>query len=434
VKNRAVLVTLATVLSAALPRAQAPTTATNPTPAGSTTITGARLTVIDKSAKKLLVTIENQRDSPLIDWRIDSPWVSFGGRDLIPPHERRVVSIEIKDDRPATRPTTVALAAFEDGYYEANGRNFDRWVTERTERREDLAYWVKAFISMPRVSEPALRTFLSDHVTARTSGEPRMTRHVSDTVQGLMRQFPEGPEIWPRLDRLRKEVETEYIAATRVPIGGARSGSVERVTAATVVSTELRPSTSYSIVIENLRDVPIDAFGLENFDPANGRPKGGSWTDFCVTDPAEPGPRNERIPPHQKRDLGAKFGPGPVVPLVKLSFVMFEDLQFEGDGARRGELLRARETRAEDAAFALATLDDASAKPASELEGFFVARREAALKQRRRQGIALPLEQTIEHFLLTIRSSSAERFLAEIPATRARLEGQIARLRRHLSR
>jgi hypothetical protein len=434
VKNRAVLVTLAIVLAATLPRAQAPMTPTNAPPAGSTTITGARLTVIDKSVKTLLVTIENQRDSPLNEWRVDSPWVSFGGRDVIAPHERRVVSIELKDDRAATRPTTVELAAFEDGYYEGRGRMFDRWVTERTERREDLAYWVKAFMSMPRVSESGLRTFLADHFAARASRETRMIRHVSDRVQELMRQFPEGPEIWPRLDRLRKEVEAEYLGATRVPIGGAKSGSVDTVTAASVVATELRPSTSYSIVIENLRDVPIVAFGVQDFDPANGRRRGGSWTDFCVTDPADPWPRNERIPPNGTRDLGARFGPGPVVPLAKLSFVMFEDLRFEGESAQREELLRAREARADDAAFALATLDEASARPASELEGFFVARRETALKQRQRQGIALPLEQTIEHFLLTIRSSSPERFLAEIPATRARLTGQIARLRRHLPR
>jgi len=395
-------------------------------------IAGARLTIVNTSARRLTVTIENHRDSPLIEWSIDSPWVRHAGQDVVAPHQRRDVSIEMQDDRPANRPTTLDYAAFEDGYYEGRGPGFDRWVAMRNERREDLAYWVTVFASLPRVSEAELRKVLSDHVAARSSGETHMTiRHVSDRVQELMAWFPQASDIWARVDHLGRQVESEYRAITRVP-SGKQPGAVDAVTAATVASVDVRPAVSYTVIIENLRDVPIEAFGVADFNLATGQFSGWTGSDFSKGDPTLDRAGSGRIMPHERRDLGSIFGPQLTVPLATLYFVMFEDLQFEGAPVERVRLLRIREAQADEHVAALAALDEAAGKPASELEAFFAARREVYIKQLQGQGRIPPPGAALEGFVRTIRLTSAERFAAEIPATRQRIERDIARLRRHL--
>jgi hypothetical protein len=354
-------------------------------------------------------------------------------RDAVAPRSRREFSTEFPVDPGVTGPARVAYAAFEDGYYEGSGRAFERWLAARDERREDLAYWTKALMSMPRISEPELRTFLSDHVAVRASGETHWTiSHVSDRVQSLLLWVPQGGGIWPRIDQLRKEVEAEYLAVTRTP-PEKQPGAAETGTAATVVSTDVRPAVSYTVILENLREVPIEAYSVADYDLARGRVSGWTGTDFCTSEPDAGRAGRGRIMPHEKRDLGAVFGSGPTVPLLKLYYVMFDDLQYEGEPVERVRLLKKREAQAEEHTFALAALDEAAGKPASELEAFLVQKREAYLRQMQRDGKGPAPAAQLEWFVGNIRRTSAERFAAEIPATRERLVGQIARLRRHLA-
>jgi hypothetical protein len=396
-------------------------------------IAGAKLTIVDRSARTLVVTIENHRDSPLVEWYVESSWASSSRRDPVAPRSRREFSVDLPGDpRPATDQARLVVAAFEDGYYEGSGPTFERWVAARNERRDDLAYWTKAFASLPRISEPELRKVLADHVALRASRETHMTiRHVTDRVQEVL-NWTKGADVWPRFDQLRKDVEAEYLAITRVP-SGTQPGPVGTVTAATVVSADVHPTVSYTIILENLRDVPIEAFGIQDYDLATGRVRLGTGTDFCTSDPGLGPAGSGRIMPHEKRDLGPTLGSGPTVPLAKLNYVMFDDLQYEGDPVERVRLLRFREVQAGERVFALAALDEAAAKPASELEAFFVQKREQYLRQMQRDGKPPSPISELESFIGSIRRNSAERFAAGIPATRERLAQQIVRLRRHLS-
>src|SRR4029453_16893644 len=94
---------------------------------------------------------------------------------------------------------------------------------------------------------------------------------------------------------------------SRAAAGTASNGRVDTVTAATAVSADDVPSRSYSIVIENLRDVPIEALGVDSVEANGGRR--GSWgTDFCMSDPAFVRPGVGRIQPHERR-TSPQFGP-----------------------------------------------------------------------------------------------------------------------------
>ncbi len=396
-------------------------------------IAGARLTVVDKSSHTLTVTIENERDSPLIEWWIDSPWMGFGRRDVVAPHGRQTVSIDAPVAPPSPRPAIVVFAAFEDGYYEGRGRPLEQWLAARDERREDLAYWTKVFAAVPHTSEADMRRFLADRVAERASSETHMTqRHVSDRVQDLMLRFPSGPYLWEPLDALQKDVMADYAAVTRVPANGAPSGAVDTVTAATVISSDVHPTQSYAVMIENLRDVPIEAYGIQDFDLTTGHAKGGSSLDFCATDPARSSARGGRIMPHETRDLGQAFGPGPVVPLAKMWFVMFGDLQFEGDPAERATLLNRREALAKEDAIVLDVLTQAATVPAAGIEAFLVQQREAYMKRLERDGRMPPPGGAFEEYLGRLRRTSAERFVHDIPAMRESLEAAIVRLTRHV--
>jgi hypothetical protein len=397
-------------------------------------VKGATVTVVENSGgAELHLTVENHRDSPLVEWHVDSSWFGAGSYVAVAPHARGTMPVPIESDRPATRPTVLSLAVFEDGYYEGYGRTLDQWVAEHTQRVDDLRYWVDAFMSMPRISIAEMRRYLADHIAECMSRQTHEIRHVSDRVQELLRRYPEGPYIARAIDDLRKVVEAELIVATRTPPGDLRPGRVDAVTAATVVSAEMAHPKSYSVVIENLRDVSIEAYSVWSVDPATGRDVSGMLQDLCSSDPStDPRyPGRGRIQPYERRDLHQHYGPA--VPVVRLKYVMFDDLVFEGDAGDRERLLRDREQLADEYAFALATLAEAVKKPPAELEPFLIARRQERLSQQVRDGKMPVPWSPAEQFVRTIRQSSPEQFLADADATRKRLDDARRRLTRHLS-
>jgi hypothetical protein len=397
-------------------------------------INGATATVVEKDGAELHVTVENHRNSPLVKWRIESSWISAESQLAVAPHARDTLSVRITDDRPATRPTALALALFADGYYEGVGRSFDEWMTLRTEHLDDLRYWVTAFMSMPRASIAEMRAYLSDHAAERASRETHQVRHVSDLVQDLLRRYPESQYIEEKaVEQLRKDLEAELTIATRTWPDDVRPGRVEAVTAASLVAAETTRSKSYSVVIENKRDVAIEAFGIDYVDPATGRVMSGMSTDLCTSDPAREHqtPGRGRIQPHERRDL--RRSSGPPAPGVRLSFVMFDDLVFEGDPSARDRLLHERDQQAGEYAFGLATLAEAITKPPAQLEGFLIERRVEHIKDLQQSGRQVLGMSPIEEFLRDLKESSPERFLANAEQTRVRLEEARKRLTRHLS-
>jgi hypothetical protein len=121
------------------------------------------------------------------------------------------------------------------------------------------------------------------------------------------------------------------------------------------VSVASRPSTRthYVVAISNLRDSPIEAVAFDYYLPSIDRPSGGNAMDFCTTDPAARDGRG-RIAPGETREFPySREIPDPGrLPTVRLRYVLFDDLSFEGRGADRDELLGRREDIADDMAFA----------------------------------------------------------------------------------
>lgn len=196
------------------------------------------------------------------------------------------------------------------------------------------------------------------------------------------------------------------------------------VTAATVVSAEAVPSNSYTLILENRRESGIEAFGYDKFEPT-GTPQGTVGEDYYLTDPARPTPGRGRVQPHERRDLYQQYQDP--APIVRLSYVMYDDHVFEGDASQREKLLSRREEDADEYPYALATLSEAMTKPPGEIEAFLVGRLAARIKQTQPQGKYHPPTGPIDTMLRAVRLSP-EQFLKDAAAMRAKFEQQYQRL------
>jgi hypothetical protein len=304
-------------------------------------IQGARISLVPKPQAVLNVTIENRRESPLVEWHIGvtlqgagQPLMTAGGFGSIQPGERRTVPVNL----PALRDVATAavtLVAFEDGYYEGTAKAVQPWRAAREERAKDLSYWVRVFGLMPRVSEPDLRRYLSERAIERAGQVTSDVSGVRRKLQEVLQRYPSGPDVWIGLDRLRDETLAELAKVTRQPSGGAGGGAVDAVSSVAIVAQEQGTTTTYVAAIENLRGAPIEAMGFEVLEPGSSRVQGGQTSDFCG---------GGGIQPKEIREMsfGSRVDPN-ALPVVRLTFLLFGDLSFEGSMVHRDELLRHRE-------------------------------------------------------------------------------------------
>lgn len=416
-----------------------PLTVHRSTTSQDTEVKSARVSLVPKANTVLKVTIENLRDSPLVEVQIGlqqprggkstSTWYFGAGRtnEPVQPHERRTVETRLTDDEVGT--AALELVVFEDGYYRGVTGTLERWRQARQERIDDLRYWSGVFDVMPRVSETDLRAYLASRLADRQDLENPSAMRVTERLLDVLRRYPSGPDVWSGLDRLRAETKLELAALTRQPSGNAPPAAGP-MTAAAIVTQERAASTTLVTAIENLRDVPIEAFKVEIVDPGTNHMTSGLGSDFCVV---EPGPTDrQRIQPREIREVPLNVKPDDQVPLVRLAAVIFDDLFVEGRRDARDELFLRREKTAEDYAFAIAALNQAAARPVAELHAFLVEKRAERAKQLQAEGRPRDTQLTEMDELIRQAKDSPDRLLANVKTRQERLEHVRKRLVRHL--
>jgi hypothetical protein len=397
-------------------------------PVETPSIKGARISLVPKPQAVLNVTIENRRASPLIEWKMDvtlrgtsQPRMTQSGYRSLQPGERRTIPISLPNPEDAAT-ATLTFVAFEDGFYEGTAQPVQIWQKAREEHAKDLSYWVRVLGMMPRVSEPDLRRYLADRAVERAgevTGDPSGVRI---KLRHVLQRYPSGPEVWDGLDRLRIEAQAALAAATRQPSGGSGGGVVDAVSSVAISAQEQAKATTYVAAIENLRGKAIEAVGFEDYDPATNRPRGGQSADFVVGD--------LQIHPKEIREMFFSAGANPgALPPVRLTFVLFDDLSFEGSMAARDEVLRHRETQADEYAHAIALAKQIATLPPEQVEAFLVAKRAERAKQllsEGRRGETHMLEQFLREA-----KDAPERFVAGAKGRAESLERQRQRLLRH---
>ena len=188
--------------------------------------------------------------------------------------------------------------------------------------------------------------------------------------------------------------------------------------------------TEFVATIENLRDVPIEAFGLKLVDPATKRVLLGQGADFCLGEPQPAERGSGRIQPREVREV--LLGSSPDGAVLRLSYVLFDDLSFEGSSEGREELLRRREARAADYTFAIDVISKASAMPPNEARAFVAAKRAEYVSLPRTKG-GMPREaDNLDDYLRWL-ADAPDRAAAGAKQFTDRLERQRQRLVRHLA-
>ena len=417
------------------------------TSAQDTEIKGARISVVRKPSAVLNVTIENRRDSPLVEVQLGlTPRGAGKGsmfstryfgetapNETVKPHEQRVLETSLEFD-PDVETATLTLVVFADGYYEGVATAVEPWRKARQARIDDLRYWSGVLDFMPRVSETDLRAYLASRLADR-AGQVVQNPNAPEVrwqLQEVLRRYPSGPEVWSGLEPLRADMQKELAALTTQPPAGA-SAAVGAVTSAAILKQDRVTSGTVVATIENLRTVPIEAHGLEILDPVTRRPRSGQGADFCNSEP-QPEPGSGPIKPGEIREIPLLIpvGPDEALPPVRLAYVIFDDLSYEGAVAPREEALRRREERAADYAFAASVLGQAAGRPASEIQTFLMQKRAERARQLQTAGRRENLMEIDE--LIRQAKESPDRLLANATYMQERFERQRDRLVRHLAR
>jgi hypothetical protein len=308
-----------------------------------TPITGARLTLVEKSEPALTVTLENLRDVPLVAWETatlheDSTQpatVSFQDRrstqgnasenGAVPPRGRLVQTMEV-GNRDAIA-AIMHLAIFADGYYEGPGG--DSYLQRSREESEELRYWIQALRSIALAPDSDMQRTLNERLAERGSEIKYLTtvaalRYLRDEIEaGSAASFRSA------LAARMTEMQERLAILDRPMIPGPLQRSSD-VPSVQITSTPSTTTRLYGIV-ENLRDIPIEAFGLQQYQGGSGRLRGG--LTFCGVS-IQPGERHEV-------ELTWLNNPDGSLPNVKLHSIMFEDLRFEGSSAGRSRCLGA---------------------------------------------------------------------------------------------
>ena len=401
-------------------------------------VRSATIALQPKTIAVEIVTVENRRSSPLVAWEIglsrpgeDRPSMTansdFSWQGIHPsstsgpinPNERRTIELELAD-RDFGQPT-LRLAVFADGYIEGVADVIGRWQAQRRERAEDAAYWVRTFESMPVTSDDNAKQHLAARAAERAvqvSGDPsgirgRLWRIWIDTPR---------PPGWlsVAIEPIRREAERQVAVLTQ------RSTTAQGLESAApvVLSSKRAALTEYVAVVKNLRDVPIEAIGFELLEPEGRR--SGHTVDYCT---AAGG--GGRISPGESREfrLDAKIRDEARLPTLRISFLIFADLVYEGEAAKRDALLRAREQQADDIAFANTARAEAMTKSGSDALAFLVAKRterDLAMQTQGRQPRLRLLDDLIEQ------ARRSPESLREDSAVAQELERQRGLLLRHM--
>jgi hypothetical protein len=408
-------------------------------------IRGATIALAQRAVIVRTVTIENRRPSPLLAWAIrttDGPGTGsiVSSSDFtsqfaesrpdsgpIAPGAQRILEVPLT---PGTNgpPPTLELAVFADGLIDGTAAGIARWRTERREHAEDAAYWRDAFAKMPRESEERAKEDLAARVAERAAVSPTDHSGTRGRLFRLWQQTPQSPGfVFALVESSEKEAARQAELLKRTLAAPQSLESAAPVSIASRQSTK----TQYVVAISNLRDSAIEAVAFDHYLSSSDRPSGGQAMDFCTTDPAARDGRG-RIARGETREFpfSRETAASATPPRVRLRYVLFDDLSFEGRGADRDELFRRREELADDMAYANGVRAELAKVPDGDLQKFLEKKkteRVAYLLSLKRFPSVYALDRVIEDA-----ARSPARLRETAAAAIAREEEQRLRLRRHV--
>lgn len=359
-----------------------------PASAQAPVVTSARVVVESRPAPAMIVWIENDRDTAIVGWEIThlregkrAGQASGGhapptegqppGTGAILPGERRRVRLSLPEVRP-TDQARLTLVLFADGSFAGVADRLAMRLDRDEKHAVEIRYWMDVFNRLPRTQADAI-AFLRQHVSERARlrvGEPY------DRGPDIERWITASPpETWTleRAEAYRAGLEQDLARVTRFQAYRAAHGvgtmTVDDVTIEGVdVRRELTGIEDPVIYIENLRDVPIDAWTISWTSAPHSGPAGTGGRDMCgQRDRPGEGP----ILPGERREMPLGIGDRiDALPQATLNGALWTDGHFEGDVAWRRRIFDTRQTDARVLNHWIALLREAAAMAPREALSF----------------------------------------------------------------
>src|SRR4051812_34671684 len=302
-----------------------------------TPITHARIHLARKPEPAVRITLVNRRASALTQVQIklypggaEHGVIMHNSYQPLDAHAER--TFDLRTGGTSIDHASVTLAVFEDGYYQGAPDAVEEWQKDRQALADDLVFWIGVLSTMPRISEPDLRRYLTNHVAEHKDAPQARKDSMRVRIKRLLETYPSGPDIWLPLDALKDEAQGDLAALRRpLPAPDAAAGDTSPV-AAVEMTARLKATTNTVVALaDNLGQAPIEAIGFEVFE-GDGWVRSGQSTDYC---PARPGdaPENPRyiLPGDTRESPVAVAPPGDdaAFPPIQLTFVLFTDGTFE---------------------------------------------------------------------------------------------------------
>ena len=426
----AVLVTVSAIVSAS----------TQSPPAGKP-VTSATARVIRKTVDAQFVHIENRRNVPLVQSTIELRSAQgrggltvgrhYQGRTgtadaPIAPNELRPYRVSWHGEGLAAT-ATVKLVLFADGSHAGSVDGLAEFRKEQEALIADLTFWQRTLQELPQTSRTAAHEYLREKVRERAVVESRDRADIRGQIEDWF--GPYRSTDWPfvRAKDALRQVTERLDDATRYRAHVDDDTAPEYAVAVWVASGH---ASDFVAVVENLRDTPLEAFELEYSDSTTTRPRGGVMSDapFALLDDPRPGGRNSGQV--REFEIGpADDLPDAAMPKATLSFALWRDLSWEGSTDSRARLFKQRQERAEQHAFWITALTEATLQSPADVLGFLRQKR----SERRREAPYEPdlMGDTLDGWA---KRADAASFPAFLNSYRRTLEQQHALLTRHLSR
>ncbi|HKV98726.1 MAG TPA: rhomboid family intramembrane serine protease [Vicinamibacterales bacterium] len=262
--------------------------------------------------------------------------------------------------------------------------------------------------------------------------------HAGGALAGFLICWLTVPHELPRAERAPSRYNDDRAMpvlgalAAVVLVGAAVSTATQLVDARPRAVTSLRMALEprgdgqFDVLLENLRDVPLEAYSLNVY--ASGMWQFQQWRDEVGSE-GPPAAGRGMIAPHERR-LVPLGDPGSSLkqPNVQVVAALFADGRYEGSWDEYNTITERRTAAAADADFWIAVIDDVRAEPADQRADFIKSKigERARINRLNRR----PTDAAEIAFVMHLAVDTPDRFDADVERERARLVSRRDELRR----
>ena len=409
--------------------------------AGDIPITGVELRTEQRTIPVDVIVIRNRHHAPLLRWTVKATGdrvsyntgsdhsMYFGptipGRSAILPNEVRRMTHPNQPEGSA-KAVAIELAVFANGDVQGTRSAVTDLARDSAGVVEELVFWQTALDTLPRSPQSAAYAYVRDKLSERRRAAQEDHTGIRARIESFVSAGVPRPIWWTfsAVDGLKKDL-AEQLARARSIHAGARTPTY--TVTAVEAGVETGTANAQVIVLKNLRSLPLEAWGYQEFAPGSLRPKGGHSSDALGT-PSRPG--WGPITPGEAREIKTMLPADQDQPASSFApwFAVWEDLVWQGSASEHASLMERRRQQAEIHAFWIARLKTVSSMaPQSAITSLRAARDERRRSEAGDRGRLM--DGNLETFARTA-DRTPDQLRAQLALFLRMLEEQYARLTR----